>query len=96
LRAATLGGASALGWNERIGSLEAGKQADLCAIRLDALETQPMYNVISQLVYAAGRHQVSDVWIAGERRLRDGALVDLDVGELRATAQRWRERLSAI
>jgi len=96
LRAATLGGAGALGWNERIGSLEAGKQADLCAIRLDALETQPMYNVISQLIYAAGRHQVSDVWIAGERRLRDGALVDLDVGELRATAQRWRERLAAI
>jgi 5-methylthioadenosine/S-adenosylhomocysteine deaminase len=96
LRAATLGGANALGWNERIGSLEAGKQADLCAIRLDALETQPMYNVISQLVYAAGRHQVSDVWIAGERRLRDGVLVDLDVGELRASAQRWRERLSAI
>jgi 5-methylthioadenosine/S-adenosylhomocysteine deaminase len=94
LRAATLGGAKALGWNERIGSIEVGKQADLCAVRLDAIETQPMYNVISQLVYAAGRHQVSDVWIAGTRKLRDGAPPDLDMDELREKARRWRDRLS--
>ena len=43
-----------------------------------------MYHVISQLVYATGRHQVSDVWIAGRRKLRDGVLVDLDLAELRA------------
>jgi len=61
LHAATLGGAKALGWNERIGSIEVGKQADLVAVRLDEIETQPMYSVISQLVYAAGRQQVSDV-----------------------------------
>ena len=41
-------------------------------MRLDAIETQPMYNVISQLVYATGRHQVSDVWIAGVRKLDRG------------------------
>ncbi|HEV7491689.1 MAG TPA: TRZ/ATZ family hydrolase [Rhodanobacteraceae bacterium] len=94
LRAATLGGAKALGWNERIGSIETGKQADLCAVRLDAIETQPMYNVISQLVYAAGRHQVSDVWIAGARKLREGVLIDLDPTELRERAHRWHDRLS--
>ena len=94
LHAATLGGAKALGWNERIGSLEPGKQADLAAIRLDAIETQPMYNVISQLVYAAGRHQVSDVWIAGVRKLADRVTVDLDVDELREKARRWRDRLA--
>jgi 5-methylthioadenosine/S-adenosylhomocysteine deaminase len=93
LRAATLNGAKALGWNERIGSIEPGKQADLTAIRLDDIETQPLYHVISQLVYAAGRHQVSDVWIAGQRKLRDRVLVDLDVGELRVKTQRWRERI---
>jgi 5-methylthioadenosine/S-adenosylhomocysteine deaminase len=93
LRAATLNGAKALGWNERIGSIEPGKQADLTAIRLDDIETQPLYHVISQLVYAAGRHQVSDVWIAGQRKLRDRVLVDLDVGELRGKTQRWRERI---
>ena len=94
LRAATLGGAKALGWNERIGSIEVGKQADLVAVRLDAIETQPMYNVISQLVYAAGRHQVSDVWIAGIRKLSDRALADLDAVELREKARRWRDRLA--
>ena len=93
LRAATLNGARALGWEMRIGSIEAGKQADLAAIRLDDIETQPMYNVISQLVYAASRHQVSDVWIAGERKLRERVLVDLDVVELRGKARRWRERI---
>jgi 5-methylthioadenosine/S-adenosylhomocysteine deaminase len=94
LRAATLNGAKALGWNERIGSIEPGKQADLSAVRLDAIETQPMYNVISQLVYAAGRHQVSDVWIAGARKLRDGLLIDLDPTDLREKARRWRDRLA--
>jgi 5-methylthioadenosine/S-adenosylhomocysteine deaminase len=89
-----LAGAKALGWEDRIGSIEAGKLADLTAIRLDAIETQPLYNVISQLVYAAGRHLVSDVWIAGARKLREGGLVDLDVAELRAVARRWRERIS--
>ncbi|MFI4970760.1 MAG: TRZ/ATZ family hydrolase [Lysobacterales bacterium] len=95
LRAATLNGARALGWEMRIGSIEAGKQADLSAIRLDAIETQPMYNVISQLVYAASRHQVSDVWIAGQRKLRERVLVDLDVAELREKARRWRERIAS-
>jgi 5-methylthioadenosine/S-adenosylhomocysteine deaminase len=96
LRAATLNGAKSLGWNERIGSIEAGKEADLCAVRLDAIETQPMYNVISQLVYAAGRHQVSDVWIAGVRKLRDGLLIDLDPTDLREKARRWHDRLTEI
>lgn len=95
LRAATLEGAKALGWGERIGSIEVGKQADLAAIRLDDLETQPLYDVISQLVYAAGRHQVSDVWIAGARKLRDRALVDLDIADVRTKARRWRERIAA-
>jgi len=94
LRAATLGGAKALGWNERIGSLEPGKLADITAVRLDAIETQPMYDVISQLIYAAGRHQVSDVWIAGSHKLRDRELIDIDVATLRASARRWRERLA--
>jgi 5-methylthioadenosine/S-adenosylhomocysteine deaminase len=94
LRAATLNGAKALGWEDRIGSIEAGKQADLCAVRLDAIETQPMYSVISQLVYATGRHQVSDVWIAGVQKLREGRLADLDPDDIREKARRWHARLS--
>jgi len=94
LRAATLGGAFALGWSERVGSIEAGKQADLAAVRLDDIETQPLYNVVSQLVYATGRQQVSDVWIAGARKLRDRVLPDVDLDEVREKARRWRERLA--
>ena len=95
LRAATLDGARALGWSDRIGSIEPGKQADLTAVRLDDIETQPMYDVISQLVYAAARHQVSDVWIAGARKLRDRELVDIDPAEIRTKAHRWRERIAS-
>jgi len=94
LRAATLGGARALGWGDRIGSIEPGKQADLAAVRLDDIETQPLYNVVSQLVYATGRQQVSDVWIAGRRKLRQRELADLDLDELCGKARRWRERLA--
>jgi 5-methylthioadenosine/S-adenosylhomocysteine deaminase len=94
LRAATLGSAKAIGWSERIGSIEAGKAADLTAVRLDALETQPIFNVISQLIYACGRHQVSDVWVAGVRKLSAGILVDIDVDAIRVRARQWRERLA--
>ena len=95
LHAATLGSAKAMGWDDRIGSIEAGKQADLTAVRLDDIETQPLYNVVSQLVYATGRQQVSDVWIAGARKLRDRVVADLDVAALRAKAHRWRERIAS-
>lgn len=93
LRAATLNAARALGWGDRIGSIEAGKAADLAAVRLDALETLPVFNVVSQLVYACGRHQVSDVWIAGVAKLAGGVLVDIDVAALQAKAREWGERL---
>jgi 5-methylthioadenosine/S-adenosylhomocysteine deaminase len=94
LRAATLNAARALGWEERIGSIEPGKQADLAAVRLDEIETQPLYDVVSQLVYAVGRHQVSDVWIAGRCKLRERVLADLDPADLVARARRWRDRLA--
>jgi 5-methylthioadenosine/S-adenosylhomocysteine deaminase len=94
LQAATLNSARALGLGNHIGSLVAGKQADLTAIRLDALETQPLYNAISQLVYATGRHQVSDVWIAGVRKLENGTLPGIDVDDLRDRARMWHARIA--
>ncbi|MBS0432134.1 MAG: TRZ/ATZ family hydrolase [Proteobacteria bacterium] len=96
LRAATLDGARALGLADRTGSIEPGKSADLAAVRLDVPETQPLYHPVSQLVYAASRRQVSDVWIAGRRRLADGVLCDVDVEAVLAKAGRWRERIAAI
>lgn len=95
LRAATLNGARALGLAERIGSITPGKQADVVAVRLNALETQPMYGVISQLVYATGRHQISDVWIAGVRKVENGALCAIDPDALYARAQAWCARIAA-
>ncbi|HYG05822.1 MAG TPA: TRZ/ATZ family hydrolase [Stenotrophomonas sp.] len=93
LRAATLGGARALGFGERIGSIEVGKQADLACVDLSALETQPLHHVLSQLIYATGRHQVSDVWIAGKPKLRERVLVDMDPDALVANARQWRDRI---
>lgn len=93
LHAATLGGARALGWSDRIGSIEPGKEADLAALRLDDIETQPVYDVVSSIVYAAGRHQVTDAWIAGERRLHDRIPVGFDLAQLAVTARRWRSRI---
>ena len=96
LHAATLGGAKALGWEDRIGSLEAGKQADIVCIDMDCIESLPMFEAISQVVYATGRQQVSDVWIAGQHKLAQRVLVDMDEAGLRANARQWQSRIAAI
>lgn len=96
LRAATLGGARAMGLAERIGSIEPGKDADLICVHLGEIESLPLYQPISQLVYATGRHQVTDAWIAGKARLDNGLLVDTDLPALRAKARRWGERIAAV
>ena len=96
LRAATLNGARALQLDARIGSIETGKRADLVAVKMDEVETQPLYNVVSHLAYAVSRRQVSDVWIDGARKLDDGALVDFDLAGVLEKARRWRERIAAL
>jgi 5-methylthioadenosine/S-adenosylhomocysteine deaminase len=96
LRAATLGGAIAMGFDHLVGSIEPGKQADLVCVDMSPLETQPLHHVVSQLVYATGRQQVREVWIAGRARLRDRVLVDIDVEALLANAAQWRERIGGI
>jgi 5-methylthioadenosine/S-adenosylhomocysteine deaminase len=92
----TLNGARALGWEDRTGSIEVGKQADFCAIDLSAPETQPLFHVVSQLVYAASRRQVSDVWVAGRRLLCDGELTTLDLESVVESARHWQRRLSEL
>ncbi|MDE1894602.1 MAG: TRZ/ATZ family hydrolase [Xanthomonadaceae bacterium] len=96
LRAATLNGARAIGLEARVGSIEVGKQADLAAVRLGELETQPLFHVLSQLVYACSRHQVSDVWIAGRRKLAGRELVDMDTAAILGRTRAWRDRIAAI
>jgi 5-methylthioadenosine/S-adenosylhomocysteine deaminase len=96
LHAATLGGARALGFDHLIGSIEPGKQADLVCVDLAPLETQPLHHIVSQLVYAAGRHQVSDVWIAGQPKLRQRELVDIDTEALLAKVGHWQARIAQV
>jgi len=95
LRMATLGGARALGLDEDIGSLEPGKAADIAAIDLGQLETQPLYHPISQLVYAAGRQQVSDVWVAGQHLLKERELTTLNQNSIIEKARQWAVRIGA-
>ena len=52
--------------------------------------------MVSQLVYATGRHQVTDVWIGGRAKLSDRQLVDLDIEQLIANARQWRDRIAAV
>ncbi|MFN0038274.1 MAG: TRZ/ATZ family hydrolase [Burkholderiales bacterium] len=93
LEMATLNAARALGLDQRIGSLVPGKAADLCAINLDALELSPCYDPVSHLVYAAGREHVSDVWVNGQHRVANGALVNMNESEIKSRAATWRARI---
>lgn len=93
LAMATINGARMLGLEEQIGSLETGKMADITAVDVSALNFQPMHHPVSQLVYTATGHQVSDVWIAGRQLLRDGEFTRLDEAGLRARVTAWQEKI---
>lgn len=94
LAMATLHGARALGLAEETGSLVAGKWADMACVDLSGAATQPVHHVVSQLVYAASRDDVSDVWVAGRRLLEDRAPTVLDGAEVLDRAHAWRDRLA--
>ena len=95
LRLATINGARALGLEADIGSIEPGKCADLVALDLRDSHTQPIYHPVSSLVYAAGRHQVRQVWVQGRQLIRDGEPTSLDPDAVIAEAQAWAGRLGA-
>jgi 5-methylthioadenosine/S-adenosylhomocysteine deaminase len=95
LRMATLNGAKALGLGEQTGSLVKGKWADIAAVNLDTLETLPLYDPVSQLVYASGREQVTDVWVAGQQLLRERRLTTLDGNDIVERARHWQTRIGA-
>jgi 5-methylthioadenosine/S-adenosylhomocysteine deaminase len=95
LRMATINGARALGLAGEIGSLVAGKAADVICVDLSGVEHHPLLDPVSQLVYAASRHDVTDVWVAGEQLVADRALLRLDVADVCAAAERWARQLRA-
>jgi len=93
LEMATINGATALNLDHDIGSLETGKAADIVAVDLMQPATQPVYDPVSQLIYAASRQQVSDVWINGKHLLRDSELTTIDVERMIALAEDWRMKI---
>ncbi len=86
---ATINGAKALGLADEIGSLEVDKWADICCIDLSPLNTQPVHNPVSQIVYSANASQVSDVWVAGKHLLNQKKLTNLDEASLTTEIQNW-------
>ncbi|WP_323844660.1 TRZ/ATZ family hydrolase [Microbulbifer magnicolonia] len=96
LAMATINGARALGLEDVVGSLEAGKSADLAAVDLSGLEQQPLHDPISQLIYTGSGHNVSDVWVAGKQLLRNRQLQTLNEAEVIQRAQMWRARIAGL
>jgi len=94
LKMATLNGAKALGLDANIGSLVIGKAADVVAIDLSELETQPVLHPLSEVVYSASRGQVSDVWVAGRQLLKKRSLISLNLPDLREKVTLWQTRLT--
>ena len=93
LRMATINGAKALNLDRKTGSIEKGKYADLIAVNLDTIESQPCYDPLSSLVYCADRNSIEYVWINGEIKLKGGELVCLDEDELLQKAKSWKNKI---
>ncbi len=95
LKMATLDGARALGLAHEIGSIETGKWADLTCVDLSSINSQPVYDPLSQLVYTARADQITDVWIAGKQQLENGRLTQIDTENLLARSAEWRNRFAS-
>lgn len=93
LAMATINGARALGMEQRIGSIEAGKQADLVAVDFFSIEMSPCYDPLSHLVYVAGREQVSHTWVDGELRFERGVHNSIEQAELKEIVSIWQGKL---
>ena len=92
---ATIGGARALHLDKQIGSLEAGKQADVVLIGTGATHSTPMYNVYSQLVYALNAHDVLTVVIAGKIVMEVRVMMTMGKPEILAKAHEYQRKVAA-
>lgn len=86
LAMATIEGASAIGLDDRIGSLEIGKQADVVILRTDMINMAPLADPVAAIVHAAGVHNIDSVYVAGRPIKRGGTFVDIDAPTLIARA----------
>ncbi|MBZ5577537.1 MAG: amidohydrolase family protein [Acidobacteriia bacterium] len=95
LEMATMGGARALGLEKEIGSLEPGKRADLIEVRLDRPNAVPVYDPVSQMVYALKAEDVRDVMVNGKPVVRDAKILTLDEPQILQKAAEFRIKVSA-
>ena len=96
LTMATINGARFLGLDEKIGSLEAGKLADIIAVDLSDINSQPIYNPVSQLVYTATGHQVSHTWVNGKLLYDNYQFTQLDEPRLKCIVREWQRKIESI
>lgn len=90
LELATLGGATALGMNAKIGSLEVGKQADFIAVDTNALTLLPNYDPFAALVHGDAGNQVTHAYVAGRPIYADKQFTTLDVSALTMKVREWQ------
>jgi 5-methylthioadenosine/S-adenosylhomocysteine deaminase len=93
LEMATINGARALGLENEIGSLIPGKAADIVALRMDGIESTPIYHPVSQVVYATGRSKVTDVWVNGNHLLSDRVLTSVNEAEIIDKTMTWQKKI---
>lgn len=94
LQMATINGAKAMGWEDKIGSIEAGKSADLAAITLGTIESEPLYNPVSQLVNTNAGSRVSHLWVNGVALMVERQLKTLNEQEVLIKAQQWQRKIA--
>jgi len=94
LEMATVGGAKVLGLEKQIGSLEVGKKADVIILDLNRPHLQPIYNIVSHLVYSATGADVRDVIIQGKLVMHNRKILTLDEERIFLKAFEWRQKIT--
>src|SRR5262249_54996329 len=95
LEMATIDGARALHMEKEIGSLEAGKKADLIIFGLETPNAVPMFDVYSQLAYALKSNNIETVIINGRPVMRDHKLLTVDEPAVIAKAREYQAKIAA-
>lgn len=99
LEMATIHAAKALCLDDRIGSIEPGKMADLTAVRVSGPEAWPCFDPVSHLAYVAGREHVTHTWIGGELRYQKlegqaGVYANIEPAEIKEIIEIWQPKLN--
>ena len=99
LESATINAAKALGMEDKVGSIEIGKLADLTAVRIADPQTLPCFDPLSHLIYVCGREHVSHTWVAGKlcyekTSFQGGVYANIEPAELKEIIAKWQIKLT--